>query len=76
MEMKARNAKIISVVEIDDLRIRKLSDATFIIPQKVPEILSPIIYIVPLQMFAYFSAISRGYDPDKPRNLAKTVTVH
>jgi len=76
MEMKARNAKIISVVEIDDLRIQKLSDATFIIPQKVPEILSPIVYIVPLQMFAYFSAISRGYDPDKPRNLAKTVTVH
>jgi len=76
MEMKARNAKIISVTEIDDLRIQNLSDATFIIPQKVPEIFSPIVYIVPLQMFAYFSAISRGFDPDKPRNLAKTVTVH
>ncbi len=76
MEMKARNAKIISVVEIDDLKIQKLSDVSFIIPQKIPEILSPVVYVVPLQMFAYFSAISRGYDPDKPRNLAKTVTVH
>ncbi len=76
MEMKARGAKIISVVEIDDLKIQKLSDIKFIIPSKVPNIFTPVAYIVPLQMFAYFSAIKRGFDPDKPRNLAKTVTVH
>ncbi|NVM03278.1 MAG: SIS domain-containing protein, partial [Candidatus Helarchaeota archaeon] len=76
MEMKARGAKIISVVEIDDLKIQKLSDVKFIIPSKVPNIFTPVAYIVPLQMFAYFSAILRGYDPDMPRNLAKTVTVH
>ncbi|MFX1451093.1 MAG: glutamine--fructose-6-phosphate transaminase (isomerizing) [Promethearchaeota archaeon] len=76
MEMKARGAKIISVTEIDDLRIQRISDINFLIPSKVPTILTPIAYIVPLQMFAYFSAILRGFDPDKPRNLAKTVTVH
>lgn len=75
MEMKARNAKIITVSQENDYKIHRISNAKFIIPSKIPEILTPIAYIVPLQIFAYFSAIFRGNDPDKPRNLAKTVTV-
>ena len=39
------------------------------------EMLTPILSIIPLQLFAYFIAASKGYDPDKPRNLAKSVTV-
>jgi len=41
----------------------------------LPEILSPIPYVIPLQLFAYYMAVERGHDPDKPRNLAKSVTV-
>ncbi len=39
------------------------------------EMLSPIVYILPLQLLAYYTAVLKGYDPDKPRNLAKSVTV-
>ena len=42
---------------------------------EVPEILTPLVYIVPLQIMAYYAAVNRGLDPDKPRNLAKSVTV-
>jgi len=41
----------------------------------VPEILTPISYVIPLQLLAYYVAVERGLDPDKPRNLAKSVTV-
>ena len=41
----------------------------------VGEHVAPILHIIPLQMLAYYTAVRRGYDPDKPRNLAKTVTV-
>ncbi|MHA1784691.1 MAG: glutamine--fructose-6-phosphate transaminase (isomerizing) [Candidatus Helarchaeota archaeon] len=75
MEMKARGAKIISVIEEGDYRIEQLSDVTFKIPHGSLDIFTPITYIIPLQLFAYFSAIRRGHDPDQPRNLAKSVTV-
>jgi glucosamine--fructose-6-phosphate aminotransferase (isomerizing) len=41
----------------------------------IPEVLSPIPYVVPLQIFAYYMAVERGCNPDMPRNLAKSVTV-
>jgi glucosamine--fructose-6-phosphate aminotransferase (isomerizing) len=44
-------------------------------PKGIPDVLSPIPYIVPLQLFAYYLAVLKGLDPDKPRNLAKSVTV-
>ena len=75
MEMKARGASIISVVEEDDEEIKSLSDDYACVPCGIPEILSPIPFIVPLQMLAYFMALDRGYNPDMPRNLAKSVTV-
>jgi glucosamine--fructose-6-phosphate aminotransferase (isomerizing) len=75
MEMKARGATIISVMEEGDEEIRSLSDEYFEIPGNLPEILSPIAFVIPLQLLAYYVAIEKGLDPDKPRNLAKCVTV-
>jgi glucosamine--fructose-6-phosphate aminotransferase (isomerizing) len=75
MEMKARGASIISVVEEDDEEIKALSDDYACVPCGIPEVLSPIPFVVPLQMLAYFMALERGYNPDMPRNLAKSVTV-
>ena len=75
MEMKARGASIISVVEEDDEEIKNLSDEYFEVAGSLPESLSPIAFIVPLQLLAYYMAIEKGCNPDKPRNLAKSVTV-
>ncbi len=75
MEMKARGASIIALIEEGDEEIKKLADDYVEIPKGVPEILSPIPYIIPLQLFAYYMAIERGHNPDTPRNLAKSVTV-
>jgi len=75
MEMKARGATIIAICEEDDDEIKCLADDFIEVPKEIPEVLSPIPYIVPLQMFAFHMALERGLDPDKPRNLAKSVTV-
>jgi glucosamine--fructose-6-phosphate aminotransferase (isomerizing) len=75
MEMKARGASIIAVMEEGDEEIKKLADDYFEVPKDIPEVLSPVPYVVPLQMLAYYMAIERGYNPDRPRNLAKSVTV-
>jgi glucosamine--fructose-6-phosphate aminotransferase (isomerizing) len=75
MEMKARGASIISVIEEGDEELKQLSDECFEIPGSLPEALSPIAYVVPLQLLAYYMSIERGCNPDKPRNLAKSVTV-
>lgn len=73
MEMKARGARIISVT--DHEKLKELSDYIFWIPKGIPDVFTPLPSIVPLQLFAYYSAIRRNHDPDKPRNLAKAVTV-
>ena len=75
MEMKARGAKIISICEKGDTDIKSLSDEVIEMPKNIPELLSPIPYIVPMQLLAYEIAVLKGLDPDKPRNLAKSVTV-
>lgn len=75
MEMKARGASIISVIERGDEELSNLSDRAFIIPQHVEPEFSTMAYVVPLQLFSYYMALRKGYDPDKPRNLAKSVTV-
>ena len=75
MEMKARGATIISVISKDDNEIASLSDYVFAIPGIVEAEFSVMPYIVPLQLFSYYMALRKGYDPDKPRNLAKSVTV-
>ena len=75
MEMKARGASIISVCEEGDKDILDLSDDVIEMPKGIPDILSTIPYIIPLQLWAYYLSVLKGYDPDKPRNLAKSVTV-
>jgi len=75
MEMKARGAMIISVIQKDDEEITGLSDYVFTIPEEIEPEFSIMPYIVPLQLFSYYMALRKGYDPDKPRNLAKSVTV-
>jgi glucosamine--fructose-6-phosphate aminotransferase (isomerizing) len=75
MEMKARGASIVSVVEKDDQEICSLSNHVFEIPAGVEPEFSTMPYVVPLQLFSYYVALRKGYDPDKPRNLAKSVTV-
>ena len=75
MEMKARGASVIAICEEGDEDIISLADDYIEIPKGIPEVLSPIPYAIPLQLFAYYMALERGCDPDKPRNLAKSVTV-
>lgn len=76
VEVKSRGAKIILVCT--DACARELEDGTADYVISVPhcdELLMPITAVVPLQILAYYTAINRGVDPDKPRNLAKSVTV-
>ena len=77
-EMRARYAWIIAVVpRIGDIprNALKLVNECIALPPLKPAI-APIAYIIPHQLIAYYTAVFRGYDPDKPRNLAKTVTVY
>jgi glucosamine--fructose-6-phosphate aminotransferase (isomerizing) len=75
MEMKARGASIIAVIEEEDEEIKRLVDDYIEVPKGIPEALSPVSYVVPMQLLAYYMSVERGYDPDMPRNLAKSVTV-
>jgi glucosamine--fructose-6-phosphate aminotransferase (isomerizing) len=75
MEMKARGAAIIAVVEEGDEEIKNLADDYVEVPKGIPEVLSPIPFVIPLQLLAYYMAVERGHNPDMPRNLAKSVTV-
>ena len=75
MEMKARGATIIAVMQEGDSEIENLSHDHIEVVGEVPGILSPVPFVVPLQLFAYYMAVERGCDVDQPRNLAKSVTV-
>lgn len=75
MEMKARGAQIVTVCSAKDKALINLSDQTIPLPQLPSLSFSPICYVVPLQLLAYYAAILRGHNPDQPRNLAKAVTV-
>ena len=73
-EIKARRGPVIAIATEGDEKIRELADNVIYIP-KTLEMLTPLLSVIPLQLFAYYSGILRGYDVDKPRNLAKSVTV-
>jgi glucosamine--fructose-6-phosphate aminotransferase (isomerizing) len=73
-EVRARGAQTILVAPQGDQRARSLANELFEVPATKP-LLSPIIDTVPLQLLAYFVAKEKGFSPDKPRNLAKSVTV-
>ncbi len=75
MEMKARDAHIIAIIEEGDEEIKALADDYIEVPKGIPSVLSPIPFAVPLQLLAYYTALEKGHNPDMPRNLAKSVTV-
>jgi glucosamine--fructose-6-phosphate aminotransferase (isomerizing) len=73
-EVKARDAVVIGIAAEGDEELEKYVDHVIRIPE-TDELLIPILAVVPLQLLAYYAAITRGCDVDKPRNLAKSVTV-
>jgi glutamine---fructose-6-phosphate transaminase (isomerizing) len=73
-EVKARDGIVISIVTENDHLARSASDHIIELPP-APELLSPLLEIIPLQLLAYHIAVRRGCDVDQPRNLAKSVTV-
>jgi glucosamine--fructose-6-phosphate aminotransferase (isomerizing) len=72
--VKSRSGKIISIVSEGDEEVKSMSDFCIEIP-KTEELLSPLVASIPLQLLAYHVACLRGCDIDKPRNLAKSVSV-
>jgi glucosamine--fructose-6-phosphate aminotransferase (isomerizing) len=74
MEGRARDARVIAVATEGDLAIERYADDVCWVPD-THETLSPVLAIIPLQLFAYHVAVARGTDVDQPRNLAKSVTV-
>ncbi|MGQ5710189.1 glutamine--fructose-6-phosphate transaminase (isomerizing) [Desulforudis sp. DRI-14] len=73
-EVKARGADVIAVALNDHCEIREVADEVICLPQTHP-LVAPVLAVVPLQLFAYYAAVARGCEVDKPRNLAKSVTV-
>jgi glucosamine--fructose-6-phosphate aminotransferase (isomerizing) len=73
-EVRSRGGRVIAVATEGDSQIERLADYVFPVPH-VPEPLQPLLTVVPLQLLAYHAAVLRGCSVDKPRNLAKSVTV-
>jgi glutamine---fructose-6-phosphate transaminase (isomerizing) len=73
-EIKARKGKVIAVITEGDTVSRELADDVMVVPE-ADEILAPMLSVVPLQLLAYYIGVLKGCDVDKPRNLAKSVTV-
>jgi glucosamine--fructose-6-phosphate aminotransferase (isomerizing) len=73
-EVRARGGQVIAIKSESDNEIGRLAAATFAIPETL-DLLTPILTIIPLQLFSYYVAVRRGCNVDQPRNLAKSVTV-
>lgn len=73
-EVKARGAYVLGLTVEGDTELEKSVDRVFYIP-KTTTLLMPVLTVIPLQLLAYYACVARGYDVDKPRNLAKSVTV-
>jgi glucosamine--fructose-6-phosphate aminotransferase (isomerizing) len=73
-EIKARKGKVLAVISQGDDVIEKMADDCMRIPE-ADELIAPILSVIPLQLFAYYIGVAKGCDVDKPRNLAKSVTV-
>jgi glucosamine--fructose-6-phosphate aminotransferase (isomerizing) len=73
-EVRARGGHVIAVATEGDTEIQHYAEDVLYVPD-VPECLSPMLTVIPLQLMAYHAAVLRGHDVDKPRNLAKSVTV-
>jgi glucosamine--fructose-6-phosphate aminotransferase (isomerizing) len=73
-EIKARKGMVIAVISQGDNIISNMADDTIVIPE-ADELMAPMLSVIPLQLLAYYSGVAKGNDVDKPRNLAKSVTV-
>jgi glucosamine--fructose-6-phosphate aminotransferase (isomerizing) len=73
-EIKARRGKVLAVINQGDNVIAKMADEVMLIPE-ADELIAPMLSVIPLQLLAYYVGVAKGYDVDKPRNLAKSVTV-
>src|SRR5690606_26322175 len=73
-EVKARGARVLGIALEGDEELHKLADEVLTIPRTL-SLLTPVLTVIPLQLLAYHACVARGYDVDKPRNLAKSVTV-
>ena len=73
-EIKARKGKVIAVITEGDEIITKMADDVIKVPE-ADEIVAPVLSTIPMQLLAYYIGVAKGYDVDKPRNLAKSVTV-
>jgi glucosamine--fructose-6-phosphate aminotransferase (isomerizing) len=73
-EVKSRRGLLVTVATEGDEQVREIADQVFFVPP-APELLLPIIEVIPLQLFAYHVAVLKGYDVDHPRNLVKAVVV-
>jgi glutamine---fructose-6-phosphate transaminase (isomerizing) len=71
---KEQSGRVVAIATQGDETIRRLADHTIFVPE-APELLSPILEIVPLQLFAYYMTVRKGLDVDRPRNLVKSVTL-
>ncbi len=72
-EVKAREGQVITITNSNDPRVAAISDDVLLVPH-TEELLAPFLTLIPLQMFAYYTAVELGVDVDRPRNLAKSVT--
>ena len=72
--MRARGAEVLGIGYDDDVELEKYTTEIVKIP-RVDEFISPILSVIPMQLLAYYTGIKKGNDVDKPRNLAKSVTV-
>jgi glucosamine--fructose-6-phosphate aminotransferase (isomerizing) len=73
-EIKARKGKVIAVITEGDDTITRMADDVIVVPQ-ADELVAPMLSVIPLQLLAYYIGVAKGLDVDKPRNLAKSVTV-
>ena len=73
-EIKARSGKIVAITTDDTIEVEKYANDTIYIP-KTLELLTPLLSVIPLQLLAYYTGAKKGFDVDRPRNLAKSVTV-
>ena len=74
-EVKSRGANVLAIGAGNDESLKAKADTVIPINGEVKEIIAPLVYIVPLQLIAYYITVEKGHDPDKPKNLAKCVTV-
>lgn len=74
-EVKSRGAHVLALGSKDDESLKAKANDVIAINDDVKEIIAPLVYIVPLQLIAYYITLEKGHDPDKPKNLAKCVTV-